>query len=63
MDVVYLANLLCQTSETTVAAEGRALELSATVIDRLGIEMDQFETISDKVGRWVDELSAALAFN
>jgi putative nucleotidyltransferase with HDIG domain len=63
MDVVYLANLLCQTSETTVAAEGSALELSATVIDRLGIEMDQFETISDKVGRWVDELSAALAFN
>jgi hypothetical protein len=63
MDVVYLANLLCQTSETTVAAGGNALELSATVIDRLGIQMDQFETISDKVGRWVDELAAALAFN
>jgi putative nucleotidyltransferase with HDIG domain len=63
MDVVYLANLLCQTSETTVAAGGNALELSAAVIDRLGIEMDQFETISDKVGRWVDELAAALAFN
>jgi putative nucleotidyltransferase with HDIG domain len=63
MDVVYLANLLCQTSETTVAAGGNAVELSATVIDRLGIEMDQFETISDKVGRWVDELAAALAFN
>jgi putative nucleotidyltransferase with HDIG domain len=63
MDVVYLANLLCQTSETTVAAGGNALELSSTVIDRLGIQMDQFETISDKVGRWVDELAAALAFN
>jgi putative nucleotidyltransferase with HDIG domain len=63
MDVVYLANLLCQTSETTVAAGGNALELSSTVIDRLGIQMDQFETISDKVGRWVDELADALAFN
>lgn len=63
MDVVYLANLLCQTSETTVAAGGNALELSSTVINRLGIQMDQFETISDKVGRWVDELAAALAFN
>jgi putative nucleotidyltransferase with HDIG domain len=63
MDVVYLANLLCQTSETTVAPGGNALELSATVIDRLGIQMDQFETISDKVGRWVDELADALAFN
>jgi len=63
MDVVYLANLLCQTSETTIAAGGQAVELSPTVIDRLGVQMDQFETISGKVGRWVDELSAALAFN
>ena len=63
MDVVYLANLLCQTSETTVAAGGNAVELSVTVIDRLGIQMDQFKTISDKVGRWVDELADALAFN
>jgi hypothetical protein len=54
---------LCQTSETTIAAGGQAVELSPTVIDRLGVQMDQFETISGKVGRWVDELSAALAFN
>ena len=63
MDVVYLANLLCQTSEAGGAAAGNAVELSSSVIDRLGIQMDQFETISDKVGRWVDELADALAFN
>lgn len=63
MDVVYLANLLCQTSETSGEASGNAIELSATVIDRLGIQLDQFETISAKVARWVDELSGALAFN
>jgi putative nucleotidyltransferase with HDIG domain len=63
MDVVYLANLLCQTSEAGGAAAGNAVELSSSVIDRLGIQMDQFETISDKVARWVDELSDALAFN
>lgn len=63
MDVVYLANLLCQTSETSGAAGGNAIELSTTVIDRLGIQLDQFETISGKVARWVDELSDALAFN
>lgn len=63
MDVVYLANLLCQTSETSGQAGGHAVELSPAVIDRLGIQLDQFETISGKVARWVDELSEALAFN
>ena len=63
MDVVYLANLLCQTQETSGAAGGNAVELSSTVIDRLGIQLDQFESISAKVARWVDELSGALAFN
>jgi putative nucleotidyltransferase with HDIG domain len=63
MDVVYLANLLCQTSETSGEASGDAVELSPTVIDRLGIQLDQFNSISAKVARWVDELSGALAFN
>lgn len=63
MDVVYLANLLCQTPETSGAAGGNAVELSPAVIDRLGIQLDQFENISGKVACWVDELSDALAFN
>ena len=63
MDVVYLANLLCQTSDTSGQAGGHAVELSPAVIDRLGIKLDQFETISEKVARWVDELSDALTFN
>ena len=63
MDVVYLANLLCKTSETRGEAGGNAVELSSAVIDRLGIQLDQFEPISAKVARWVDELSGALAFN
>jgi len=63
MDVVYLANLLCQTSDTSGQAGGHAVELSPAVIDRLGIQLDQFETISGKVARWVDELSDALTFN
>jgi putative nucleotidyltransferase with HDIG domain len=63
MDVVYLANLLCQTSETSGEAGRHAVELSPAVIDRLGIRLDQFETIAGKVALWVDELSDALAFN
>jgi putative nucleotidyltransferase with HDIG domain len=63
LDVVYLANVLCQTPDTSGPAAGDAVELSPAVIDRLGIQLDQFENISDKVARWVDELSNALAFN
>ena len=63
MDVVYLANLLCQISDTSGQAGGHAVELSPAVIDRLGIKLDQFEIISEKVAHWVDELSDALAFN
>lgn len=63
MDVVYLANLLCQTPATSGQAGGQAVELSPAVIDRLGIQVDQFEVIAGKVASWVDELSGALAFN
>ncbi|MGD9013148.1 MAG: HDOD domain-containing protein [Desulfobacterales bacterium] len=63
MDVVYLANVLCQTPDTSGPAAGHAVELSPAVIDRLGIQIDQFSSISEKVAHWVDELSSALAFN
>lgn len=63
VDVVYLVNLLCQTSGASSQTPGRAIELSPAVIKRLGIQLDQFETISEKIAHWVDELSDALAFN
>ena len=49
MDVVYLANVLCQTSDTSGPAAGHAVELSPAVIDHLGIQLYQFESISEKV--------------
>ena len=63
VDVVYLANLLCQIPNTGGQVFGRAIELSPAVIERLGIQLDQFETISGKIAHWVEELSDALAFN
>ena len=63
VDVVYLANLLCHPSNTGNQALGHAIELSPAVIERLGIQLDQFESISEKIAHWVDELSDALAFN
>jgi putative nucleotidyltransferase with HDIG domain len=63
MDIVYLANLLCQTTDTSGEAGGQSVELSPAVIERLGVRLNQFEAISDKIAQWVDELSDALAFN
>ena len=63
IDVVYLANLLCQTDGTGFHSEGESIELSPAVIERLGIEVSQFEEISGKVAAWVDELSDALTFS
>ena len=63
MDVVYLSNLLCQADDSSGQAGAQSIELSPAVIDRLGIQLSQFEAISEKVSRWVSELSDALAFN
>jgi len=63
MDIVYLANLLCQTADTNDATGEQSVELSPAVIERLGVRLDQFEEISVKIAQWVDDLSDALAFN
>jgi hypothetical protein len=62
IDLVHLSNLLCQTNGTGDGS-GQPVELSVAVIERLGIEIAQFETISEKISKWVDELSEALTFN
>jgi putative nucleotidyltransferase with HDIG domain len=61
MDIVYLANLLCQTTDTSGEDGGQTVELSPAVIERLGVRLNQFEAISDKISQWVDEL--VLAFS
>jgi putative nucleotidyltransferase with HDIG domain len=59
VDIVYLSNVLCQPSD-----DGQAdVELSPTVIERLGIDVSQFDTIATNVSQWVDELADALTFN
>ena len=63
IDVVHLSNLLCQTGTIGGDGNGLSVELSPVVIDRLGIDIGQFESISEKVAQWVDELSDALTFN
>ena len=62
IDIIYLANLLCQTNDICCGDNGNCFELSPAVIDRLGIEMKEFESISDQISDWVNELSDMLTF-
>lgn len=63
VDIVYLSNLLCQTNGNGNEDDRPAYDLSPTVIERLGIDISQFDTIANNVSQWVDELADALTFN
>ena len=64
MDVVYLSNLLCQSNGKGGEGDGPLRDnLSPTVIERLGIDVSQFDAIASNVAQWVDELADALTFN
>jgi putative nucleotidyltransferase with HDIG domain len=62
-DIVYLANFLCQMNSTSSENEGHNVEISPFLIERMGIDIREFEEIADKTAQWVDELSDALTFN
>ena len=63
VDIVYLSNLLCQTNGKGSEDSGAVYDLSPTVIERLGIDISQFDAIASNVGQWVDELAEALTFH
>ena len=63
IDVIYLANLLCQANDICCGDNENCLELSPAVMERLGVEMNQFESISDKIADWVNEASESITFN
>jgi putative nucleotidyltransferase with HDIG domain len=63
VDVVYLSNLLCQANGQSDQDAGVIDELSPAVIERLGIDVSQFDAIASNVTLWVDELADALTFH
>lgn len=63
IDIVYLANFLCQTDGAGNQDETDCADLSPAVIERLGLDISQFEEIKTRVSQWVEELSEALTFN
>ncbi len=62
IDIVYLANLLCQTHGDGHEDETYRADLSPAIIERMGLDIGQFDEIKSRVAQWVDELSEALTF-
>jgi len=63
IDIVYLSNLLCRTNGNGNEDGGPSYDLSPTVVERLGIDIRQIDTIAGNVAEWVDELAEALTFH
>jgi putative nucleotidyltransferase with HDIG domain len=62
-EIVYLSNLLCQSYGDGDSTGGQDLTPSSVVLKRLGIKLDQYELIFDRVCSWMNELSDTLNFD
>ena len=61
-DVVYLANLLCQTDSGGESADVPHGAPNPSVIKHLGVKPDQYAAFAEKARSWMDKLSDTLAF-
>ena len=62
-ETVYLSNILCQSNGNGDSADSKPLKPSTVVLDRLGIKMEQYDLISNKVSSWLSKLADSLTFN
>jgi putative nucleotidyltransferase with HDIG domain len=62
-EIVYLANLMCQTSEDGEPAEEELNMPYSSVLDLLGIEPAQYKVFAEKARNWMKKLSDTLTFD
>ena len=62
-EIVYLANLMCHTSEDSKSAEEDLSMPYSSVLDRLGIEPEQYQVFAEKARNWMKKLSDTLTFD
>lgn len=61
-EIVYLSNLLCQSSGTGDLNDGQFITPSSVVLSRCGIKLEQYEVFAEKTQTWMNELSGDLKF-
>ena len=62
-EIVYLANLLCQSSVDGDSVDEKLIMPSSVVLDRLGIKLEQYEKFAEKAQNWMKKLSDTLSFD
>jgi putative nucleotidyltransferase with HDIG domain len=61
-DIVYLSNLIFQSNGDDSSVDGKLVKPPSEVLERLGIKLDQYETIAEKALTWESNLSDTLSF-
>ena len=62
-EIVYLANLLCQSNDDRESAEGGHIMSYTSVLNRLNINSEQYKAFVEKARSWMNKLSDTLTFD
>jgi HD-like signal output (HDOD) protein len=60
---LYLANLFCQKNGEGCSKPANLEFINPALKERLGIEPNKLESISNQIAKWVDDISAKLTFD
>ena len=61
-EIVYLSNLLCQSSGKGDSTDEKLIMPSSVVMGRFGIKLEHYEEFAEKTQIWMKELSGTLKF-
>lgn len=62
-EIVYIANLLCHSNGDSESDEELLNMPYSSVLDRLGIDTEQYEVFAEKARNWMKKLSDTLTFD
>jgi len=62
-EIVYLANLLCQSNSASGSAEEQDGVPYPSVLNRLGLMPEQYKVFAEKARDWMKKLSDTLTFD
>jgi len=62
-EIVYIANLLCQSNADNESAEGEQIMPYSSVLNRLSITSEQYNVFAEKARTWMSKLSDTLTFD
>jgi len=62
-EIVYIANLMCQSNVDSESAEGQQIMPYPSVLNQLNIKSEQYNAFAEKARSWMEKLSDTLTFD